>query len=65
MNLNINKIKLEQAKQCLSINDIVNKTGLSKATVSRVMNGKVTATPKTIGLIAKSLNADVLDIIED
>lgn len=65
MNLNLNKLKLIQARACLSTNDLVNITKLSRATISRVINGKVTATPKTIGLIARALNVDVTEIISE
>ena len=65
MNLDLNKLKLIQARACLSTNDLTEMTRLSRATVSRVINGKVKATPKTIGLIAKALNVDVAEIISD
>ncbi len=65
MNLDLNKLKLVQARACLSTNDLSKTTGLSKVTISRVLNGKVKATPKTIGLIAKALNIDVAEIISD
>ncbi|HHQ4189809.1 helix-turn-helix domain-containing protein [Clostridium perfringens] len=64
MILDLNKLRLVQAEQCLSINEIVCKTGLSKATVWRTINGKTKATPKTIGLIAKALKVDVTEIIK-
>lgn len=64
VNLNLNKLRIEQARACLSVNDLVKETGLAKATISRVINGKVKATPKTIGLIAKALKIDVSEIIE-
>lgn len=65
MNLDLNKLKLLQARACLSTNDLTDITGLSRATVSRVINGKVKATPKTIGLIAKALKVDVIDLLSD
>lgn len=65
MNLDLNKLKLVQARACLSTNDLSKMTELSRATISRVINGKVKATPKTIGLIAKALNVDVAEIISD
>lgn len=65
MNLDLNKLKLVQARACLSANELTDMTGLSRATVSKVINGKVKATPKTIGLIAKALNVDVAEIISE
>lgn len=63
MKLNINKLKLYQAKECLSIDEIVKVTGLGRATVSKTFNGRINPTPKTIGLLAKALNVDVTEII--
>lgn len=65
VNLDLKKLKLAQARQCLSIDEIVKKTGLGRATVSKTFNGKITATPKTIGLIARVLNVDVADVLVD
>ncbi|ELU5588406.1 helix-turn-helix transcriptional regulator [Clostridium perfringens] len=65
MNLDLNKLEILQARTCLSTNDLTEMTGLSRSTVSKVINGKVKATPKTIGLIAKALNVDVAEIISD
>lgn len=65
MNLDLNKLKLAQARACLSVNDLVDKTGLGRTTISKTLNGKVKATPKTVGLIAKALNIDVAKIISE
>ncbi|MGU8770231.1 helix-turn-helix domain-containing protein [Clostridium perfringens] len=65
MNLDLNKLEILQARTCLSTNDLTEMTGLSRATVSRVINGKVKATPKTIGLIAKALNVDVIELLSE
>ena len=65
MNLDLNKLKIAQAKACLSVNELVDKTGLGRTTISKTLNGKVKATPKTIGLIAKALNVDVSELINE
>ena len=65
MKLDLNKVFLAQARACLSVNNLVDKTGLGRTTVSKILNGKAKVTPKTIGLIAKALNVDVTDIIKD
>ena len=65
MKLDLNKLKLAQARACLSVNELVNRTGLGRATISKTLNGKVKATPKTLGLIAKALNIDVSEIISE
>lgn len=63
MNINFRKLKIAQAKACLSIDEIVKKTGLGRTTVSKTFSGKISPTPKTIGLLAKALNVDVTEII--
>lgn len=64
MKLNTNKVRLLQARECLSMNEFTDRTGLGRATVTRALRGKGNVTPKTIGLIAKTLNVDVTEIIE-
>lgn len=63
MELDMRKIRIAQARACISLNDLVEKTGLSRATVSKTINGKISPTPKTIGLLAKALNVDITEII--
>lgn len=64
MELNLKKLKVAQAKACLSVSDLSEITGLGRVTVSKVLNGKVKANIKTIGLIAKALKIDVEEIID-
>ncbi|WP_154840614.1 helix-turn-helix domain-containing protein [Clostridium paraputrificum] len=63
MKLDLNKLRIAQVRACLSVDEIVEKTGLSRATVSKTINGKISPTPKTIGLLTKALNVDVTEII--
>lgn len=65
MNLDINKIKIAQAKACISVNEIVEKTGLGRATVSKILNGVNAPSVKSAGLIAKALNVDVTELLID
>lgn len=65
MKVDINKVKLAQANECLSVNELVKKTGLGRATVSKTINGMSRPSVKTLGLIAKALNVNVEDIIEE
>lgn len=64
MGLNLSKVKIAMARECLSVNDLVEKSGLGRATVSKIVNGKVEPTTKSIGLLAKALNVDVEEIIK-
>lgn len=63
MKIDLSKIKIAQARACLSVDEMVKKTGLGRTTISKTINGKIQATPKTIGLMAKALNVDVTEII--
>lgn len=65
MNIDINKIKIAQANECLSVNELVEKTGLGRATVSKIINGYAKPSVKSIGLIAKALNVQVKELLSD
>ncbi len=63
MKMNKQKYELARARACKSFNDIV-KAGIPKGTLCRVMNGE-DVRPETIGKIAKALECDVTEIIEN
>ena len=63
MDLDLKKFKTAQARACLSIDELTEKSGLSRATVSKIINGAVTPSIKSVGLLAKALNVDVTEII--
>lgn len=63
MKLDLNKFRIAQARACLSVDEIIKKTGLGRTTISKTINGKISPTPKTIGLLAKALNVDVEEIV--
>lgn len=65
MNLNLENLKIAMARECLSTNDLVDRSGLGRTTIYKILNKKQKPTPKTVGLIAKTLNVDVLDIISE
>lgn len=53
------------AKECLSVNDLVKKSKLGRATVSKIINGKQKPSTKSLGLIAKALKVDVTELLAD
>lgn len=63
MKLNRNKYELARAKACMSFNDLI-KSGISKGTLCRVIRG-ADARPETIGKIAKALNVEPEEIIQE
>ena len=65
MNIDVNKIRMAQANECLSVNELVEKTGLGRATVSKIINGYTKPSVKSLGLIAKALNVQVKELLAD
>lgn len=64
MNLDLKKLKTAQARACLSVNELAEKSGLKRSTVSKITNGVTTPSIKSVGLLAKALNVDVTEIIK-
>lgn len=65
MNIDVNKIRMAQANECLSVNELVEKSGLGRTTVSKIINGCTKTTVKSVGLIAKALKVQVKDLLAD
>lgn len=49
----------------MSVNELVEKTGLSKAAISKILNGVNSPSVKSAGLIAKALKVDVTELLVD
>ena len=65
LKLDIRKLLLLQAKACLNTNELAEKASMPRTTITNIVHGKRNATPKTIGLLARALNAEVTEIIID
>ncbi|BCZ47325.1 hypothetical protein psyc5s11_33920 [Clostridium gelidum] len=63
MNINVNKMRIAQASECLSVNELVKKSGLGRSTVSKIINGSSNPSMKSLGLIAKALNIEVVELL--
>jgi len=63
MNINVSKMRIAQANECLSVNELVKKSGLGRATVSKIINGSSNPSMKSLGLIAKALNIEVVELL--
>ncbi|MCI8582347.1 MAG: helix-turn-helix transcriptional regulator [Dorea sp.] len=48
----------------LSVRQVSVLTGVSKSTISRIINGKTSPTADTLELLAKGLNIRISDLIE-
>jgi len=63
MNINSKMMNVEMAKQGITLIKLSELTGISRATLSAVKNGK-TCSFKTAVNVAKVLNIEVMDFIE-
>lgn len=63
--LDIKKLTVAQANACFSINELAEKSGISRRSLSSLIHKESKATVKTIGLLAKALNVDVTEIIAE
>lgn len=63
MRLNRTKISLLMAKQCINQASLADKAGVSRQTMSAVMNGR-NCRPEILGKISKALEVEPEDIIE-
>lgn len=64
LELDVEKLKVEQARSCLSLEELVAKANLSRSSVSKIMKGERRANPKTIGLLAKAMEIDVIELLK-
>lgn len=65
LKLDIQKLRLEQARACLTDAELANKAELGVGTLPKILNKKRRATPKTVGKLARALNIDVTRIISE
>lgn len=63
MKLNRNKVSLLMAKQLINQMAIADKAGISRQTMSAVMNGR-NCRPELLGRISKALGVEPEEIIE-
>ena len=58
------RLLLERARQGLTLEELSNRSGVGRSTISRIERGEVEARVYTIGKIAKGLGKKVEDFIE-
>lgn len=63
MDIDLCKLKIMMAKECLSANELAEKSELGRSTISKIINGKQKPSTKSLGLIAKALRADVTELV--
>lgn len=57
------KFQIALARSCMTVAELTAKSGLPRPTVNNVICGREVR-PATIGMIAKALRVDVVDIID-
>lgn len=58
------KLEIAMAKSLMNSDDLQKASGMPRPTVNNVITGR-NVRPGTIGRIAKALNVDVIEILED
>lgn len=64
MKANKQKLELALARACMNTDDLQRATEMPRPTVNNVISGK-SVRPATLGRIAKALEVDVTEILED
>lgn len=65
MRLNLKKVNIEMANQCLSKRGLSEKSGINYVTLVPYLNGKRDPKSEILGRIAKALDVDPEEIIEE
>lgn len=65
MKLNARKLDLAMAKACITTTELCEVSGVSRPSFAKIRTGRRNPKPATIGKIAKALNCDVEDLLED
>lgn len=65
MIIDIKKLNLLMANQCMSLNELSEKSGVDPVTISRVKNGRQNPRPQTLGKIARALDTNVESMIQN
>lgn len=64
MNINIQALNRELARNCMTWKELSEKSGISTFTLARINKGFQNAKPKTIGILANALGIEVEQIIK-
>lgn len=65
MKLDLRKLNIAMAKKCITVTELAKKSALSRITLTKVTTNRTNPKPATIGKIAKALNIQVEDLLED
>ena len=65
MRIDIKKLEIFQARECLDNKELRQKADIGNLTLVQIKQGIRNVQPKTVGKIAKTLNCDVTELLED
>lgn len=65
MNIDKQKFMLLMADKQISLLNLSKDSGVSSATICRIQRGEGSCKPATVGKIAKALNCDVTELLEE
>lgn len=63
--LDLKKVELARAKQCFTKQDLAKQAGICYSTLMKLLHGHIKLTAKTLGKLAKALNVEPEDLIQD
>ncbi|WP_444313578.1 helix-turn-helix domain-containing protein [Megamonas funiformis] len=59
------KFDLAMAKKCINLKELKDLAHISNSTITKVLAGKIPLQPKTLGKIAKALEVEPADLLQD
>lgn len=65
MRIDKKKLELAMARACMGLPDLMAAAAVPRATLNEAINTGRETRPATVGKIAKALNVDVTEILED
>ena len=65
MKIDVRKLEILEAKRCIMGKEVSKRADISHATYLRIKRGTDKTLPLTVGKIAKALNCDVTELLED
>lgn len=64
MKINKQKLQIAMANKCMSTDDLVRLSGVSRISISKYLSGMRNPRPKALGKIAKALDVPVEKLID-
>ena len=65
MKIDVKKLEILQARECINNKDLRDRAQLGYVTLTEIKQGIRNIQPKTVGKIARALNCDVTELLED